>query len=69
MDTGALDVLEDRRDPAVLAVAEDVDVELERALEELVDEGRARASSSSSGVRATRMPRPPSTYEGRTSTG
>ena len=60
VDAGALDVLDDRRDPAVLAVAEDVDVELERAFEEAVDERRA-ASSSSAGVRATRMPRPPST--------
>ena len=38
MDARALDVLDDRRDPAVLAVAEHVDVELERALEEAVDE-------------------------------
>ena len=38
VDTGALDVLDDRRHPALLAVAEHVDVELERAGEEAVDE-------------------------------
>ena len=34
MDAGGLDVLEDPADPRGLAVAEDVDVELERTLEE-----------------------------------
>ena len=38
VDAGALDVLDDRRDPAVLAVAEHVDVQLERTFEEAVDE-------------------------------
>ena len=37
---GALHVLEDRRDPCVAAVAEDVDVELDRVVEEAVDEAR-----------------------------
>ena len=42
MDAGPLDVLDDRRDPRVLAVAEDVDVELERTFEEAVDERGGR---------------------------
>ena len=40
MDAGRLDVLEHRGDPGVLAVAERVDVELERAFEIAVDEAR-----------------------------
>jgi len=40
MDTRALDVLEDRGHPRALAVAERVDVELDRAGEEAVDERR-----------------------------
>jgi hypothetical protein len=36
----ALDVLEDRRDPRIVSVAEDVDVELDRVLEEAVVEAR-----------------------------
>ena len=65
---GRLDVLEHRGDPRVLAVAERVDVELERALEVAVDE-HGPVTSSSPAERATCMPRPPSTWCGRTSTG
>src|SRR5207245_5336965 len=38
VNAGRLDVLEDPADPDRLAVAEDVDIELERAFEELVHE-------------------------------
>ncbi len=38
VDAGALDVLDDRRDPTVRTVAEHVDVQLERTCEEAVDE-------------------------------
>ncbi len=60
VDACRLDVLEDRRDPGVFAVAERVDVELERALEVRVHE-RGAVGERSSGPRAIRMPRPPST--------
>jgi hypothetical protein len=40
MDARPLHVLEDRCHPAVVAVAEHVHVELERSLEEAVDERR-----------------------------
>ena len=41
MDAGLLDVLHDGGDVGVLAVAERVDVDLDRVLEEAVDEDRA----------------------------
>ena len=40
MDAGLLDVLHDGGDPGVVAVAEGVDVDLDRAFEEAVDERR-----------------------------
>ena len=41
MDPGLLDVLHDPRDPHLLAVAERVDVDLDRVLQEAVQEDRA----------------------------
>ena len=56
VDPCRLDVLEDPPRPSRLAVAEHVDVELERALEELVDERRLVLSKL---VRAANHPHPP----------
>ena len=68
MAARALDVLEDRRRPSLVAVAEHVDVELDRVLEKAVDEARP-FDGELPAFRATWMPRPPITWCGRTSTG
>ena len=46
MDAGLLDVLHHGGDVGVLAVADGVDVDLDRVLEEAVDERRARPSGA-----------------------
>ena len=79
MDAGALDVLHDAADDDRLAVGDRVDVDLDRVLEILVDQQRcalggvaapARCSGAGSPSSAmTSIARPPSTYDGRTSTG
>ena len=68
VDARALDVLEDGGDPAVVAVAQDVDVELERTLEEAVDEGGAGELELVS-VPARRACRGRRARKGRVSTG
>ena len=49
MHAGLLDVLHDRADVDRLAVAERVDVDLDRVLEEAVDERLRRRSSAIAG--------------------
>ena len=66
VDPGLLDVLHHRADVHVDAVAEGVDVDLDRVLEEAIDEHRAAdtaaiAAWSCSSSSQTRIARPPST--------
>ena len=76
---GVLDVLHDAADHDARAVADRVDVALERVLQEPVDEHRAapptrarpfgNTAASDASSYTICIARPPSTYDGRTSTG
>ena len=72
VDAGLLDVLHDGGDVRVDPVAERVDVDLDRVLEEAVDEHAAEhrhLARPRRRCKQTRIARPPSTYDGRMSTG
>jgi hypothetical protein len=71
VDPRLLDVLHDGADVGVAPVAKRIDVDLDRVLEEAVDQQppAARPPRTRPRRQQMRMLRPPSTYEGRTSTG
>ena len=56
VDAGLLDVLHDPADPDVLAVAQRVDVDLDRVLEEAVEEDRAGPSRRVAAAGSRRRP-------------
>ncbi len=78
MDAGLLDVLHDAAEEEVRTVVQRVDVDLDRVVDEAVDQHRPVGADLGRGldvglqggvVVEICMPRPPRTYDGRTRTG